>query len=269
MVRQLFRWGRRHPALVLLVAENLFLALPSLKSFALQVETTPAERGQQLADQFGCFRCHGPNGTGGVPNPGSKEGEVPGFLGGMLMMYVENADEIREYVLEGMPARKRTNPEYVSQMEQQALRMPAFRGYLSEGELDDLLAYLHAASGLVQPDDEAAVKGMELAYEKGCFACHNVMGSGGFANPGSFKGYIPGWWGSDFEELVTSEEELREWIEKGEIKRLTSHPIARYFVEWQRAKMPKFEKFLKPREIDALVSYVRWVHEGKWRRDHR
>lgn len=269
MLRKIFRWGRDHTALVLLLAENLFLAFPYLKALALQVEITPAQRGQKIADRFGCFACHGPNGTGGVPNPGSKEGKVPAFQGGALMMFVDTNDEIREYVLDGMPARKRANPEYVSQMERQALRMPAFRGYLSERELDDLLAYVDAASGLVQPSEEVAVKGMELAYENGCFACHNVMGSGGFLNPGSFKGYIPGWWGSDFAELVTGEEELREWIEKGELKRLTSHPIAHYFVEWQRVKMPKFEKFLKPQEIDALVSYVRWVHEGKWRRDHR
>jgi mono/diheme cytochrome c family protein len=101
------------------------------------------------------------------------------------------------------------------------------------------------------------------------YSFHNVMGSGGFKNPGSFKGYIPGWWGSDFKDLVHNEEELQEWIEEGEIKRLTSHPIARYFVEWQRLKMPKFGKFLKEEEIEALIHYVEWVHRREWQgEDH-
>lgn len=266
MVRKLFHWSRHHPALILLLLENLLLAFPYVKAVALQVEVTPAQRGQELADRLGCFRCHGPNGTGGVPNPHSKEGEVPAFQGGMLMMYVENDKEVREYILDGMPARKKADPEYVQQMEQQALRMPAFRGYLSEKELTDLVVYLNAASGLVSPQDDLAVKGMNLAYKNGCFACHNVMGSGGLKNPGSFKGYIPGWWGSDFTDLVRSEEELREWLQEGEIKRLTSHPIARYFVEWQRVKMPKFKKFLTEEEIEALIRFVRWVHKGEWQK---
>jgi mono/diheme cytochrome c family protein len=154
-------------------------------------------------------------------------------------------------------------------MEQQALRMPAYRGYLSEKELADLVAYTKAASGLMWPQDDLTVKGMNLAYKNGCFACHNVMGSGGFKNPGSFKGYIPGWWESDFNDLVRSEEELREWIKEGEIKRLTSHPLARYFVKWQRVKMPKFKKFLKEEEIEALIRYVQWVHRREWHEDQQ
>jgi hypothetical protein len=60
-------------------------------------------------------------------------------------------------------------------------------------------------------------------------------------------------------------EELREWIEEGKIQRLTTHPIARHFVERQRVQMPGFKKFLKADEIKALMRYVQWVRKGEWR----
>jgi hypothetical protein len=51
---------------------------------------TPALRGAQLAEELGCFACHGLRGTGGIPNPGSEEEEVPAWDGGTAMMYVKN-----------------------------------------------------------------------------------------------------------------------------------------------------------------------------------
>jgi mono/diheme cytochrome c family protein len=245
----------------------IFLFLfPSLKAFVLEFEVTPAQRGQALADKLGCFRCHGPDGKGGVPNPGSKDGEAPGFQGGMLMMYVQKDEEIREYILDGISRSKQKDRHYVERMRQAALQMPAYRDSLSAQDLEDLVIYLKASSALATPPDgDPAAKGMDLAYRNGCIACHNVMGAGGLKNPGSFKGYIPGWWGSDYDELVQSEAELREWIEEGRIKRLTEHPVARYFVAGQRVQMPAYKKFLKPDEIEAIMRFVQWVRKGEWR----
>src|SRR5437867_846540 len=58
------------------------LAYPWLHDVVLGVEVTPAQRGYGMALRSGCFTCHGPNGAGGVKNPGSEDGEVPGFSGG-------------------------------------------------------------------------------------------------------------------------------------------------------------------------------------------
>ena len=71
----------------------------------LAADQTPAARGAVLANELGCLNCHGPAGGGGVPNPGSRDGEIPAFDGGVAMMYVENETEIREWILYGEPRR--------------------------------------------------------------------------------------------------------------------------------------------------------------------
>src|SRR5262245_33853735 len=145
----------------------------------------------RVAIRLGCFARHGPGGVGNTPNPGSEEGSVPAFTERTQMMYVKNADDLREYVLDGAPRRKREDPEYVAKMEAAALRMPAYRGWVSGRDLDDLVTYLRSTSGQVLPDEKTAARGAEVALEHGCFACHGSLGAGGEPNPGSFKGYIP------------------------------------------------------------------------------
>src|SRR5258708_7479985 len=67
---------------------------------------TAAMRGARLAAAQGCFACHGPGGTGGVPNPRSEEGEVPAWSGGTLMMYVTAPEEVREWIQDGVSRRR-------------------------------------------------------------------------------------------------------------------------------------------------------------------
>lgn len=238
--------------------------LPVARDLVLQVEVTPAERGFQVALENGCFSCHGPNGIGGVANPGNEDGEVPGFAEGMPMMWASSEDELREYILDGAPARKRNDPGYVKEIEGWLLQMPAYRGYLDDAEVDDLIAYIGAVSGLIAPADEVAAYGLEVAYEFGCFDCHGPMGAGGVGNPGSLKGYIPGWWGHDYRDLVRDDEELRQWIVDGRIPRLESHPIAPYFTRGQRIQMPAYGALLDEEKLTALMAYVKWVNEGSW-----
>jgi mono/diheme cytochrome c family protein len=239
---------------------------PTARDLVLDAEQTPAERGQRIAFDAGCFSCHGPGGRGGVKNPGSKDGTVPAFVGGEPMMWVDSENEIREYILDGSPKRKRENPKYAERLEQQLLQMPAYRGYLSESELEDLVAYIRAVSGLVAPGDELALKGQDVAIEFACFDCHGPMGAGGVGNPGSLKGYIPGWWGKDFRDLVRDDEELRDWIVEGRIERLEGNPIARRFTQGQRIQMPGYKGRLSDEELTAVMAYVRWVNEGDWQK---
>jgi len=240
------------------------LVYPAVRDLVLGVEVTPAQRGYDIARRTGCFNCHGSNGAGGVKNPGSEDEEVPGFSGGTPMMWAKSEAELREYLLDGAPARKRADPRYKAKMEAQLLAMPAYRGYLSDREVDDLLAYLRAVSGLVVPADAVAAQGQELAFRLGCFHCHGPMGAGLAGNPGSLKGYIPGWWGNDFHDLVRSDDELRGWILDGQIPRLRDHPIASYFINSQRVSMPAYRDFITDQQLQALMRYVRWVNEGSW-----
>ncbi len=249
----------------LLAIENAWLAYPVLRDLVVQPQESAEARGRRLAHELGCFNCHGPGGSGGVPNLGSKWDTVPSFHEGTPMMFVGDDQALREYILDGAPAAKRERPAYQKEMAAQAIHMPAFRGWLSDGDVEALVAYVRARSDLLVPLDEAVVRGGEIAHRAGCFACHGEMGGGGLPNPGSLKGYIPGFGGADFSELVRGEDELREWIAEGTIKRLRDDRLGSYFLERQRIQMPSYKRFLSAEEIDAVAAYVRWLAAGQWK----
>jgi mono/diheme cytochrome c family protein len=249
----------------LALAEAGWLALPALRARLLALEDTPAARGQRLAGELGCLGCHGPGGAGGTANPGSEEKSVPAFTEQTQMMYVKTVEDLREYILDGAPRRKREDPDYRARMAAAALRMPAYRAVVTAAQVEDLVAYLRAASGQILPDEALAARGADIARELACFACHGPLGAGGVANPGSLKGYIPAFWGADFDELVRDDDELRRWIADGEIPRISEHPIGRYFLARQVIKMPAYGKFVSAADVAALAAYVRWLRAGAWR----
>ena len=250
---------------VALLAESAWLAYPVVRDLILPTRGNAAQRGRKLASELGCFNCHGPGGRGGVPNPGSKTGEVPSFHQGTIMMYAKDDQDLREYILNSAPAAKLARPEYRAEMDAQLIRMPSFKDVVSAAQLESLIAYLRASSGLLAPPpDTLAARGADLAVANGCFNCHGEMGIGGMPNPGSLRGYIPGFGGPDYEELVRNDEELRGWIADGDIPRLRNDPLASYFLERQRIKMRVFKKYLSAADIDALVAYVHWLAEGRW-----
>lgn len=263
-MKQAGRWWPRF-LLLLLVIETGFLVYAPLRDVAVQVERDPVRRGREVAQRMGCFSCHGPAGIGGVTNPGSSVDTVPGFREQTPMMFVHNDQEIREYILDGAPAAKLKRESYRKEMESQAIRMPAYRAWLSTADVDALVAFIRATSGLLLPDDPELARGEELMRAKGCFACHGEMGSGGLPNPGSFKGYVPGFIGPDFVELVQNDDELQEWIRRGTIARLEKHPIASRFLEAQRIKMPAYGEHLSDWEIAAISKHIRWLAAGTWR----
>ena len=252
-------------AVLVAVAESAWLLYPRARSVVLSLEETPAVRGYRLAAGVGCFSCHGPGGNGGTKNPGSEEGEVPAFGEQTQMMYVKDEQDLREYVLDGAPTRRREDADYQAKVQAAALRMPAYRAFVSAAQVEDLVAYLRATSGQVLPDAALAARGAEIAGELSCFSCHGPLGAGGIANPGSFKGYIPGFWDRDFDELVRDDGELHEWIGKGELPRISNHPIGRIFFHRQAIKMPRYEDVRPQADLDALVAYVRWIRAGTWR----
>jgi mono/diheme cytochrome c family protein len=251
--------------LAIVLVETGWILYPRTRAVLLPQKESPEARGRRLAQDLGCFTCHGPAGRSGVPNPGSLLEAVPSFHEGTPMMFVGGDQDLREYILDGAPAAKLARPSYRKEMEGQAIRMPAFRNWLDKRDTDALVAFVRAASDLAVVPDGPAHDGAEVARRVGCFACHGEMGSGGLPNPGSLKGYIPGFIGPDFDELVRDDEELRVWIAEGEIPRLRNNPAAALFLDKQRIQMPAYGRFLKADEIDQLVAYVRWLAKGSWR----
>ena len=59
----------------------------------------PVERGRRIAQQKGCFGCHGLEGIGGTPNPGGPRpyAEIPNFKGDVTE-YAEDENQIREWI---------------------------------------------------------------------------------------------------------------------------------------------------------------------------
>jgi len=228
---------------------------------------SPVLRGGRVAERMGCAGCHGPAGTGGIPNAGARAGEVPGWVGGTYMMYNHAPEEIREWILDGVPARLRENPEDVERRRVQLIRMPAYRGILNESDLDDLVAYVQSVSGAFRPPpDGPAAGGRDLAVAHGCFGCHGPEGRGLVSNPGSLRGFIPPWDSPDYEELVATPEEFREWVMSGEIKRFRENPAAAHFLDSQVVKMPAFRGLMTDDEVDRLRAYVEWVRARPYRK---
>ena len=104
----------------------------------------PAEvaAGRDTAARLGCFTCHGPQGRGDTPNPGSLKGYVPSWSGADFPELARDEGEIREWVKDGSPKRLRENPVAAFFLGRQAIRMPAYGERVTEEEMRRIVAYI-------------------------------------------------------------------------------------------------------------------------------
>jgi mono/diheme cytochrome c family protein len=228
----------------------------------LPVAPTAAERGRRLAERTGCFACHGPEGHGGVPNPGRTDRTVPDFRDD-LMMFARDHNAVREWIRDGVTAVKAKSATWRAQREHGALRMPAFGRRLTPGQIEDLVAYVEAVAERSEPGDSLALAGARRAREIGCTGCHGTGGRLERPNPGSLRGYVPSWDGPDFPEMVRSRAEFGEWVEHGSSRRFANSALARFFLRRAALRMPAFERHLKPGDEDALWAYIRWLRSAR------
>ena len=108
-------------------------------------DETEVRIGLTIAGEMGCFNCHGPMGAGGVANPGTVGGRVPGFYGTSFAHQTASLDGIEGIVREGRPARR----AWWTPWKRPALDMPAYGERLDSVEIQ-LLA--HAIRSLSDPD---------------------------------------------------------------------------------------------------------------------
>lgn len=227
-------------------------------AFARHPSLPAAERGRRIAERTGCFGCHGPGGLRGASNPGRTDKTVPNFEDD-VMMFAKTPDEIHEWIHNGVTHKKAESVTWRTERDRGVLKMPAFKGRMRERDMDDLVSYVMAASGMPEPEDSLVAFGLQRADELGCVGCHGPGGRLARPNPGSWKGYIPSWDGSDFSDVVRDSTEFREWVERGISRRFESNLLASFFLKRAPVKMPAFKRHLQPADVSGLWGYVTWL----------
>lgn len=91
--------------------------------------------GQEMFNAKGCVFCHGPNGAGGVKNNNAQGGLIPSLT---KVSEGYTAEELKTKILTGV--------RWVAQEDAAGpvppLNMPAWKGHITEEELDAVVAFL-------------------------------------------------------------------------------------------------------------------------------
>jgi mono/diheme cytochrome c family protein len=155
-----------------------------------------------------CQKCHGPEGQGGVNNPGSDDGSVPP-LNPIDSTLVNSEQPVFEFNLD-LFIEHGSTPSGSSPQ----LTMPAWgdQKKLTDQQIADVMAYvisLNTAAGTPTPNGPAiarpsspggpgqalnltgnATTGQDV-FVANCQKCHGPQGQGGVNNPGSNDGTVP------------------------------------------------------------------------------
>jgi mono/diheme cytochrome c family protein len=102
-----------------------------------------ADEGRRIAERFGCFNCHGPQGRGATPNARAFKGYIPSWDGKDFPELAANDAEIREWILDGVARRIGENKAARFFLDRQPIKMPAYRGYVKDEEVDRMVDYIH------------------------------------------------------------------------------------------------------------------------------
>jgi len=234
-------------------------------------ERSHFERGRRVAVLAGCFSCHPQPGDVGAPNPklGRDGSGMAATRENTPSFFTEaySPDVLRQWIVHGVSDRKKASQAYMESREREALKMPAYGSRLDDEEIDRLMLFIevmHRREAAKRSAVEAAFEqGERLARQLACFDCHGELGQGGVANPGSFKGYIPGFFGWDFRILTDhgDREAVRQWIADGVSQTFLNRGFlglrpAKKFIERQAIQMPAYGAMLTDEELETLVDYI-------------
>jgi len=248
MTRKPARIGKRY--LLLLIAATGIIAIAAGVRSIFGTEVSTYSQGASVYADFGCGACHeslvlGPIQRRRKPAPHLFEDWIDAS---------DLSEEIRfgSYESDDYAVAQRSIPRKI--------KMPAYNDLISDSNLRALLVFLQVNQLM---NMRSASAGQNLARKYGCFDCHGPLGLGGVVNPRSLRGYIPGWFGADFDELTNggNREIVAEWISDGTSSSITGKSlgrgmVARHFGESQAIKMPAFNRRIPREDLNLLVDYV-------------
>ena len=126
-------------------------------------------KGYETARDHGCFSCHGLAGRFDMPNPGSLVGRIPAWHGEDFHELARNDDEIREWILDGVPQRLANNPLASFFLDRQTIQMPAYRNLMRAEEVESIVTYINWLRKTEAPDhmpsfSEPYIESDEMPY---------------------------------------------------------------------------------------------------------
>lgn len=104
-------------------------------------EDPVAARGEEVARGH-CLNCHNVGGAGGLPNPGSVTGRIPGWWGKDFEDLVRSEDELLEWIADGRSRRVAALPFAEWFWKRQRIAMPAYRDRLSDEDRRAVAAFI-------------------------------------------------------------------------------------------------------------------------------
>ncbi len=223
--------GTNHSAMITTVE-----ALPEEKFIAWQRQGMAGgeSAGHELLEKHGCLGCHSLDGS-------PKVGPTLKGIWGRSVTVVTDGKERTLTVDAGYLKRSLLEPN-ADLVKGFPPVMPSFKGQMSEGEIDAVIADLRAGGAAVAKPD-----GRKLAQEKGCLGCHSLDGTAGIGP--SFKGIL-----GRREMVVSGGKERLITVDETYLRRSIQEPNADVVKGFQGIMPPYAD--LKPEELEALVEFL-------------
>jgi mono/diheme cytochrome c family protein len=102
-------------------------------------------------------------------------------------------------------------------------------------------------------------RGLEVAGDSGCFACHAGAGRLAFEPDSEAVGSVPSFEGDDVRAYARNAAEIRAWILDGAPERVRRELQGMAPEKRPLLRMPAWRGVLSPSEVNALVAYVEAV----------
>jgi mono/diheme cytochrome c family protein len=222
---------------------------PATSSPAPSGSAAPAQVSQQVKDgaqlyvDYGCIRCHAPNGVGGVPNRLNVGGDstIPA-----LNNQFRSADEqfraapqITQILTEGSIVSRKKG----------VINMPSWNGVINSAQADALAAYILAGfptTSVTYDADPATPEDIYSAYA--CIDCHGQVGGTSSPspapNPKTEDGTVPALRNPDDDVPLA---ELHSVLLEGSIPKPGTKGVI---------FMPAWGQILSTDQLDAVLPYI-------------